>query len=171
MALDFSSDAGENWGLPVETMDAGYSTVQLSSGVPDNFVNAPRSDGITFTGIFDGIQATAETLGGIFTKAYQLNANVENLKFQRDIASRALDIQRSAQIGALDVKQKTIDATTAIELSRANRALADAQAQSKSGGTFYVPAPATVASLKKYAPVLMVAAGVVGVFIFLRGKK
>lgn len=169
MALDFSSDAGDNWGLPVDTMDPGYSTVQLSSGVPDNYVDVPRSDGITFTGLFDGIKATADTLGGIFTKAYELNANVENLKFQRDIATRNLDIQRSAQLGALDVKQKTIDANTAIELSRANRAVADARAQIASGSTFYKP-PAG-ATLQKYAPALMVAAGVVGVFIFLRGKK
>lgn len=136
--LDFSNDAGDNWGLPVDTQSTDYSTAPLSDGSPANYVDVDRSDGVTFGGFLNGVQATASTLFDTFGKVYSLQSKAEDVKFTRQVQSAQMDLQRATALGGLDVQRAAIDANNAIEKARAQRAVNDEMARVNSGSAGFV---------------------------------
>ncbi len=168
MSLNFSNSAGSNWGLPVETQSTDYSTIPLSSGQPINFVDVPRSDGFSFTGFLENTAKTVENLSNTFGKVYQLQSNVESQKFNREFEAAKLDIQRSQQLGSLDVQKASIDANKQIALLQAQRAVKDAQVQVAGGSAGYVKQTANILSSPM---VSLVGVAVVGYVLMTRGSK
>lgn len=153
--LDF---AGVEWDDPfstVQTQSTDIGTSPLSSGIPDNYVDTPRSAGITFNGILNKFNASTDSLLNTFGKIYSLDSKVENAKFQRSIQSATLDLTRARALGALDVQRATLDADIAIEKQRAARGTGDAAERKKSGEAGYF-----VTKIKK-SPVI-----ILGVLVF-----
>jgi hypothetical protein len=149
------------------TQETDYSTNPLSSGLPSNVVEAPRSNGVTFSGILDGVSATADSLFKTFGKVYQLQSDVEDAKFQRVVNEANMDLKRAQTMGTLDIQRATIDANIAIEKARAGRATEDALARVNSGSAGFI------VQTSKVSP-LMIIGGLVlaGAFLFFnRGKK
>lgn len=136
--LDFSNDAGDNWGLPVQTQSTDYSTAPLSDGSPANYVDIPRSEGVTFGGFLNGVTATANSLFDTFGKVYSLQSKAEDVKFTRQVQSAQMDLQRATALGGLDVQRAAIDANNAIEKARAQRAVNDEMARVNSGSAGFV---------------------------------
>ena len=170
MALDFSGFGGVGndpaimgWG---DTQTADYSVNHLSDGVPDNVVNVPRSDGITFDGILAGVSATADSLTNIFGKVYSLQSNVENAKFQRTVAAANQELKQAQTMGAIDIQRAAIDANLAIEKARAARATNDALAQVNSGSAGFIVQNGKVSPMIILGGLALIGA----VLYFRRGK-
>ena len=148
------------WG---DTQSTDYSTNPIGYGVPDNTVNAPRSDGVTWTGVLGGVESTANNLLNTFSKVYQLQSTVENAKFNQTIQASQLDLQRSQALGSLEVQRANVDASKTIALAQAKRQTADAISRTETGSTFIS---------KVNTPYLMIA-GVIGIaaVVYFMGVK
>lgn len=164
MALDFSGFGGVGndpsimgWG---DTQTADYSVAPLSDGVPDNVVNVPRSDGITFDGILAGVSATADSLTNIFGKVYSLQSGVENAKFQRVVNQANQDLKQAQTMGAIDIQRAAIDANLAIEKARAARATNDALARVNSGSAGFIVQSGRVSPMMILGGLLAIGAAV-----------
>ena len=166
--MDFGSWDTSNingFDLP-ETQGTDYSVSPQSDGLPDNVVNTPRSDGITWTGVLSSVKSTATSLFDVFGKAYALNSEIENRKYQQEVQKAQGDLNRAATYGTLDIQRARIDANVAIEKARAARAVGDAQARVKSGTAGYIAMPS------KMSPMLILGAlAAIGVVLyFVKGK-
>ena len=170
MALDLSGFGGDGndpavmgWG---DTQSTDYSVAPLSDGVPDNVVNVPRSDGITFNGILAGVSSTADSLLNTFGKVYQLQSNVENAKFQRTVNSANMELKQAQTMGTIDIQKAAIDANLAIEKARAARATNDALAQVNSGSAGFI-----VQSGKITPMMILGGLAVIGAVLYFRKGK
>jgi hypothetical protein len=103
-----------------------------ASNVPENVVNIDRTDGLGFGGILESVKAGANSLIGTWAKVYELQSTVENTKFNNTLRAAQLDVQRAGALGSLEVQRAQVDATKTIELARARRAVADAEANAES---------------------------------------
>lgn len=139
MALDLGAweTQSEYW-TPEGAQQADLPTGELSTGQPANYVNTPRSDGITFDGILTGVERTADSLFNTFGKIYSLQSSAENAKFQRTVNQANQELKQAQTLGAIDVQKAAIDANLAIEKARAARATNDALAQVNSGSAGFV---------------------------------
>jgi hypothetical protein len=170
MALDFSGFGGAGndpsvmgWG---DTQDTDYSTAPLSSGLPANVVDTPRSDGITFDGILSGVSATADTLFNTFGKIYSLQSSVENAKFQRTVNAANLELKQAQTMGSIDIQRAAIDANLAIEKARAARATNDALTQVNSGSAGFIVQNGKISPLMILGGLALIG----GLVYFRRGK-
>lgn len=146
------------------TQSTDYSTAQQSDGVPDNVVNVPRSDGISWGGALDSAMKTAGDIASTFGKVYQINSQIEGQQFQRKVTESQLGITRAATLGTLEIQKAKVDANSQIELARAQRAVPDALAAARSGSVGFL-------NVGRVSPVLLILAGAFVAHYFLRGKK
>jgi hypothetical protein len=109
--------------------------------------------------VLESAKAGANSLIGTWAKVYELQSTVENTKFNNTLRAAQLDVQRSSALGSLEVQRAQVDASKTIELARARRAVADAEANTNSSSQagFQYIASAAVKSPSLY---LMLGLGV-----------
>lgn len=170
MGLDFSNwDLGGNLDLPI-TIDAGTPDYTVGDGLPTTGIlqDVPRSDGITVSGIFDGLNKTAQTGFDLFNKVYSLSNQVEDKKFSMEMNRARVDIAKAQAAGTLDVERARNDANIQLARMQAQRAVADAQAQVNSGKAGYVAQKAFGPTGSALVPLVLVA-GVA--YAFMKGAR
>lgn len=167
--LDFSQWGGSNYDplASYDTLQTDYSVRPLSYGVPNNVVNTPRSDGVTWSGVLNGVSSTADTLLQTFGKVYQINSSIENAKYSQQVTNAQLENQRASTLGGLELQKTAIDANLQIEKARAGRATKDAITQANSGGAGFVVPPVS----KTNQMYLIGGVVIIGALIFFKGKK
>jgi hypothetical protein len=96
--LDFGSwDTTDINGLDLpDTQSTDYSTLPINDGLPDNVLNVPRSDGITWTGVLDAAKSSADTLFGVFNNVYNLQSKIEDAKYQRTVNEANMQIRHTS---------------------------------------------------------------------------
>ena len=104
-----------------------------TSPLPD-LQSIQRSDGLSFSGILDGVSATANSLIGLYGKVNSIQSNAEMAKFQRDYTKAKMGLDTQVSLGAIDVQKAQILAQQSIEKARAGSATANELARVNSGG-------------------------------------
>lgn len=149
-----------------DTISAELPDTQLSTGIPSNVVDVPKTDGVTFSGVLNGISSTADSLINAFGKIYSINSAVENAKFQQTVKAAELEVNKARTLGTLDVQRASIDANVSIAKAQAARATNDALAQVNSGSAGFLNKGA------KISPMLIILglAGIGAVLYLRKGK-
>jgi hypothetical protein len=143
MSLDdawntFGENNDSGWTLPVDTLQTDLPEGPIINSVPQNVVSVDRDSGISVTGILNGVTATADTLGGIFGKVYNLTNQFANQKFQQEVTKSTLEVNKAKTLGTLELTKAQIDAQREIGLMQAKNGVANAQAQMNSPGALRV---------------------------------
>jgi hypothetical protein len=152
---------------PLNTQVSDYSVSPIVDSVPENVIDVPRSSGITFDGVLEGVQKTADTLLNTFGKVYAIDSAIQSAKFQREVTQSKNDVERARALGTLDVQKTAIDANIQIEKSRAARAVDDAKArESSSANAGYIRTASKVSPT-----IIILGVGAIALLIFMSRKK
>lgn len=122
---------GDTFDVP-DTLGTDLLGVQIMDNVPDTYVDVPRSNGITVSGVLKGVETGVNTLVNTWSKVTALNSEVENRKFQQTLASANMDLQKTKALNSIDIAKAQTDANRQIELARAQRGVADQVARTQS---------------------------------------
>ena len=149
-----------------DTLTPELGSGTLSNGQASNVVNAPRSDGVSWTGVLNNVSATADSLLNLWGKAVSFTDAAEDKAYQRELKKATFEVNKAQAFGSLEVQKATVDANKQIALAQAQRAVSDQLARTNSGAAGYVTVPDQMPT--KW----LVIAGIVGIAAYLKwGKK
>lgn len=121
-----------------QTMNGG---VTLNNGVPDNVTNVQRSDGLTVSGVLQGVTATADSLLNTFGKAYTLYNQGQSLQYQAKLTDQAQQLKYAQSQSAIDLAKTKLAADQKLGELNAQSQVANAVAKLQSGAAGYVKSP------------------------------
>lgn len=115
--------------------------VTLSNGVPDNVVNTPRSDGITVSGVLQGVTSTADSLLNVFGKAYTLYNQGQALQYSAKLADSSQQLQYAQSQAQIDLAKTKVATDAQLGQMNAQAQIANAAARLQAGAAGFIKTP------------------------------